>query len=352
MKKILIINPGHFGSFVDSIYHVEFLKSNFNIEYFGIKENESIDFDIKVVLLVKKSSSFKTKVYFLFKLFQYVRNNKFDILFINYFVGCSIIKFFNSSSKKVLDIRSSIISNSSVKRIFFNNLLRFESFFFSHLTVISEGVRDYLGLNSNAHILPLGGPRYNYISKDFNSFNLVYVGTFNSRNIYQTLVGFHKFYLNYRDKIRVKYRIIGTGSEYENQLLLNVISELKFDSGIVEMLGYVEHSRLSGYYEVSNIGISYIPITDYFNFQPPTKTYEYLLSGMAVIATKTYENARIIDKSNGVLCLDNSESFYNSLVDLYHRKSQFNSFAIYENAQKFSWEYIIKNNLTNYFDEL
>jgi len=42
----------------------------------------------------------------------------------------------------------------------------------------------------------------------------------------------------------------------------------------------------------------------YYDCQPATKTFEYILSGMVCIATSTYENKKLINNINGVLCND------------------------------------------------
>jgi glycosyltransferase involved in cell wall biosynthesis len=348
MKKILIVNPGHYGSFVDTLYHVKYLKSKFHIEYFGINEEQGSNFDIKVILLDKKSNGMLSKIYFLFMLNKFLRKNNYDILFINYFVGCSLINFFRGSFIKVLDIRSSIISSKFLYRYFFNWLLKVESLFFSNITVISQGVREYLNLDKSAHILPLGGPIYKYAPRDQESLNLIYVGTFNSRNLHHTILGFHKFYLKYGDKIQMKYRIIGSGNNFENQFIMNLISDLNNDS--IEFLGFVNHSEIGSYFNLSNLGVSYIPITDYFNYQPPTKTFEYLLSGMPVIATQTVENCKVINEMNGILIEDSSESFYNALVKFYYKRNDFDYFKIYKDSQRYSWENIVTNNLSYYFE--
>jgi nucleoside-diphosphate-sugar epimerase len=74
--------------------------------------------------------------------------------------------------------------------------------------------------------------------------------------------------------------------------------------------GRVEHI----YFDIHNIGVSYIPMLKCFDNQPPTKTFEYLLSGMPVIATATNANKDIINDVNGVLINDNSEEVYNGLT--------------------------------------
>ena len=109
---------------------------------------------------------------------------------------------------------------------------------------------------------------------------------------------------------------------------------------IVRILGIVPHDRLQEHFDTHNIGVSYIPMTDYYDVQPPTKTFEYLVSGLAVIGTATSENRLVINDSNGILTDDSPEGFYNGLVELADRLQTYDSILIRQNAQQFGWKKI------------
>ena len=98
--------------------------------------------------------------------------------------------------------------------------------------------------------------------------------------------------------------------------------------------------------------MSYIPLTQYFNFQPPTKTFEYLSSGMITIATSTAENISVINERNGILIRDNEDSLFEGLRILYNNKNNYNSFQIQDNSSQYSWENIVFNNLLPYLNKL
>ena len=87
-----------------------------------------------------------------------LNSGKYNIAFVVYFQFCSILRFFNRKQIFVLDIRTASVSVNKFKRRLQDGLCTFESMFFRHLTVISQGVANKLGVNrENVHILPLGG---------------------------------------------------------------------------------------------------------------------------------------------------------------------------------------------------
>ena len=89
-------------------------------------------------------------------------------------------------------------------------------------------------------------------------------------------------------------------------------------------------------------------MTPYFDCQPPTKTFEYLLSGMPVIATATYENSLVVNDGNGVLINDTADSFCEGLEKLANNRVVYNSEKILTTCKQYTWENIIHNDLKSY----
>lgn len=135
-------------------------------------------------------------------------------------------------------------------------------------------------------------------------------------------------------KPNIVYDIVGYGYKNENQRLKDLVIELGLENHIF-LHGRLSHSQCQSFFDKANIGVSYIPITSYFNFQPPTKTFEYILSGMFCLATSTVENSKYITKQNGVLHLDSPEDFALGL------KKAINSFPNIDSTK-------IRNTLMNY----
>ena len=120
---------------------------------------------------------------------------------------------------------------------------------------------------------------------------------------------------------------------------------------IIIFAGQIPHDKIKPYFDLHNIGVSYIPKTEYFDVQPPTKTFEYLLSGMPVIATDTLENKRVICSKNGVLINDTAEAFYQGLVRIYTDKNNFDSISIRNSSMQYTW-YKIVNDLNTLLQSL
>jgi len=218
--------------------------------------------------------------------------------------------------------------------------------------VISSNLAKRLGLlGPKVHILPLGADVISPTDKEFDTLRLIYVGTLHNRRIDDTIIGFHRFFLEFHDRIQCTYKIIGSGYRGEEEDLRRLVRRLDLQS-VVEVLGRIPHEELRPYFDASNVGIAYIPITKMYDVQPPTKTFEYLLSGMAIIATSTTENMRLVNMKNGVLVEDNAESFCAGLKQIYERRKGFDSSSIRDEGRPYMWKTIVENNLHPYLERL
>jgi glycosyltransferase involved in cell wall biosynthesis len=268
----------------------------------------------------------------------------FDLCIVMYFPGCAIFKIFNPpSSKFILDIQSGAIGNSKTKRILDNWMLRFEASFFRYKFVLSESLRRKLHM-STAYVIPIGARTISDKEGSFKRMDLIYVGTLQNRNIDKTIKGFSQFYERHKDMVGMSYTIIGNGYKNEEEELKKLVREEGLE-GIVKIAGYVATNKLAPFFNEANVGVSFIPLTDYYDVQPPTKTFEYLLSGMPVIATQTSENRNLVDNTNGVLIEDSPAGFYQGLMELYSRRNTFNAKEIRTRAQVHTWEHITTQRL-------
>ena len=148
---------------------------------------------------------------------------------------------------------------------------------------------------------------------------LLYLGTLNGRNIDESVRGFSSFISEFGEKIHLIYHIIGHGSKSETEKLCQVINECNLSDHVI-MHGYKTHSEIKYYFDNCNVGVSFVPVTPYYNVQPPTKTFEYLCSGLVVIATNTIENSKVINTENGTLIEDTSKGFHQGLKTIYNNR--------------------------------
>jgi glycosyltransferase involved in cell wall biosynthesis len=187
---------------------------------------------------------------------------------------------------------------------------------------------------------------------NFNSVNLLYVGALDDRNISETLKGLQLFLQkNVRNTFGLTYCIVGFGSESEILKIKNSISEYNL-SDCVKIEGRKTYEELIPYFEMSNIGVAYIPQTPWYDCQPTTKLFEYMLAGMPVIATSTYENRLIVKTTNGVLINDIPEDFCNGLLNIYDRRDSYDSSTIRKSVEGYTWENIVNTILKPYLLKL
>ena len=201
------------------------------------------------------------------------------------------------------------------------------------------------------HILPLGADPIETSDKEYASLRLLYVGTLSGRRIENTILGFHRFYLDVGHAANATYAIIGEGDDGELDLLRAMVKDLGL-ARVVSLPGYVHRRELAAYYEKCNVGISYVPINDIYDCQPPTKTFEYLSAGMPVLATKTRGNAAVITERNGLLIDDTPQAFHEGLKRLMNDIRAYHSGDIRREALRHSWQTIVQSNLVPYLNSV
>ena len=344
MKPTLnIICPSQFGYLVDTYEYCKNLKSKYHINYICLDHKKTkMEMDGVEVTYISVPNIYFLKWFFFSKKASNLLDNK-GIVFIKYFRLCSLIKFF--SKKKivfVLDIRTGSISPSRLSRFIFNKTMALESVFFEKITIISESLAQLLKIKKYT-ILPLGTPSSSSSIKNFNQINLLYIGTLSNRSIEDTIIGLKKF-IESQEKTKadkISYNIIGDGYGDELDTLRFTVNRLNLNN-IVKIHGRIPYDQLTPYYEQANIGISYIPITPYYDVQPVTKTFEYIANGMPVIGTKTKEQAKVINSKNGILCEDTPESFAIALEELCSRIHLYSSSKIINNTNTLSWTDVSK----------
>ena len=343
-KKLLIINKTQFGYHTDTYYYCLYLRDEFEIQYICLDKgmNRNAIEGVKVIYIPSVCNYFTRALQFLVEIIKLINKEKFNIIFIDYFLGASILAIFTKKIKTVLDIRTGSIAISKWKRLRQNWVLRCERHFFKNVSVISESVGKTLNLHKTSNILPLGAVQISNKQKTFNKLKLLYVGTFNNRNIEITIEAVAKFV----DEVssNISYQIVGYGSEMEIALLQKFIIKYNL-KGIVSYEGRIKIEDLIAYFDNNNIGVTFIPITNYFTHQPPTKLFEYALSGMVNIATKTEYNKKLITKVNGVLCSDNSNGFYSALCEIHRNLKNYNSTHIKNSLASYNWDQIVREKL-------
>ena len=353
--RLLLINGNQFGHSSGHFFYCKYLSTDYNISYIcydrGLSPVILEGVDVHYVSF-SGNKLFRT-IRFLKKCIIRSYIIKPHILLVTYFDICFLLALFCISGKKVLDIRSGSLNKNKILRIIDNYILLLQSLFFDRVLILSENLRKKLYIPGyKCNVVPLGSEVYFAGIHDFRTLNLLYLGSLNERNIAETIKGLYLFLQCNKSKtIDTHYTIVGFGSEAETLSIRNSISESKLD-GIVKYEGRKSQNELAKYFEKSNIGVVFVPQTPWYDCQPVTKLFEYLLSGMPVIATGTFENRLMVNEDNGVLINDSSEDFCNGLISIYNKRNSFNSSEIRKSAESYTWGNIVNTNLKPYLNKL
>lgn len=339
---ILILCQKQFGIHIDTFVYSKHLKKNHHVTFICWDYNlpRQDEKNIKIIYISRKGNVFERNKRYLSGAVEFLKSNPVDICLIKYFRGCSLLKLMFPHKSFVFDIRSGYCKSFPVYRAAYNVFMYFESIFFKHITVISDAVAKQFHLHKKATIIPLGSYRISEKTKRFESIRLIYAGSLSDRNIDHTIKGLAIFMdANPHLKSQVTYTIIGTGHNNELQELKELTARLRIKK-YINIVGYIPFKKLKPHFDRHNVGVSYVPTVPFFDRQPVTKTFDYLLSGMPVIATATTGNKRIITPLNGILIKDSKIHFAKGIEAIYRKKNYFNSHAIMKASQKYHWKFI------------
>lgn len=345
-NNILIIHKTQFGYHTGNYKQCEYLRNDFNITYLCFNSGrKAISLEgLRVKYISNRGNRIWRGIRFLLIAIKNITNFK-GVIFVLYFEHCEVLKSFFPKKKMILDIRTLSISPGKISRAKYDRQLKKACSYFDHVTVISEGVRSKLQLDEKkSSILPLGADSISKSNKDFSELKLLYVGTFSGRHIEDTINGFSSFCTLHPEIDEITYDIIGDGYKDELNELRDLVDSLGL-SGKIKLHGRIPYDELQPFFEKCNVGVSYVPITEYYENQPVTKTYEYVLSGMICIATGTFENKLVINAQNGIICKDEVNSFAEALGTLFDNREEYDSSIIRMTLSDYTWEKIVKKKL-------
>lgn len=349
-KKLLIIDKHQYGTLVDVCKWCEHLKDDYDITlicFDGLSKKEEVDgFRIKYV---SNAGNYTVRG------IRYILVSLWNILFwdgcilVEYFPKCSVFKKIFFRKKMILDIRTLSVDVKDAGRQKYNSELKKTLHLYDKILVISFDLLRKLEIDieSKYSELPLGGDVLD-ADKKYDDLKLLYVGGLSDRNIDLTLKGVGIFRDKYPDS-NLTYTLICKGSDSEVRELRNLCEKLSLESS-VSIMDAVPHSQLLPYFKICNVGVSFIPITDYYDLQPPTKTFEYILSGMICLATATSANTKLITPDNGVIHNDNAVDFAKALEYVYMNRQKYDSEKIRRTLSPYTWKNIVETCLKPLFD--
>ncbi|MCC6395842.1 MAG: glycosyltransferase family 4 protein [Bacteroidetes bacterium] len=342
MIHLLIVDAHQFGYHTDTYAYCRWLKDDLDLTVvcwdYG---NKRIALDgISVVYVPRSGGPVRRLLRYIRSVIAIGHARNFDVWFIVRFSGCSVLRWFSRRTPKIVDIRTGSVHGSAFRRTWDNRGIRWECSVFRHITVIADAVADVIGLARGRYsVLPLGGEPLEIPPKTFGRIHLLYVGTLNNRHIDRTVEGLGLFLQDSGNAMDISYDIVGGGDHREQERLLDAVRRYSCES-LVKYHGMIPNAELRPYLERANAGVAFIPMTPYYDCQPSTKVFEYLLAGMPVLATATRANSETIRSENGILHGDTAEGFRHALHQLSEHRGEFDSRAIKTSSMQHSWQYI------------
>ena len=342
MKELLIINSATFGKLTDSYMWCKYLKDKFKITFITFDsphiKTEMNGVDLKLVSC--DGGAFISRLRFILTAFKHAFKCK-GAIFVVYFCDALWLKRILFWKKMTLDIRTFSVNRDPKRRIAVNKNLMITARRYDNITVISEGLKTKLGLpDSKVKILPLGADRLSSIDTSFDQIKLLYVGILSGREINKTILGIKQFKEKHPDN-KITYDIVGDG-HYNELIELNELVDSLDLNDTVTLYGRLPYNQLHPFFDRCNVGVSFVPKTDYYEFQPPTKTFEYIISGLYTIATSTYCNKSIVTPTNGLLIDDNPDDFTKALETVWDKRESLDHDKIRESLSNYNW-----NNIAN-----
>lgn len=343
INKLLILDVNPYGVLTDTVKWIEYLRRDWKITLVSFRSDSSEKkrpSDVKFIELPNSKNRNVKGILFLLVCILILLFYRGKVLVV-YFPYCELLKKLFPRKRMLLDIRTLAVNPNAELRRKANDRIREACKWYDAVSVISKGVGVELGL-SDFVVLPLGSDVISSKQKDYTqSMNLLYVGTLNNRDIDKTILGV-KYFISQRPNVPLQYTIVGFGTQVEEDKIMNMIRDEHLENR-VQFVGRVKHSALQQYFDLSNVGVSFVPITPYFNYQPPTKTFEYCLSGLFCIATKTFANSEVINDRNGILIKDSAEDFCDALNLCWEKRLEINYEDVAQSLKEYSWVIIVRD---------
>lgn len=344
-SKLLIIYKGQLGTLTDLTKWCEYLRDEYEVFVTCFDSGlEKISIENVHVKYISSSGSYMLRglrftVQALISILLF--SGKIMVV---YYEHCDVLKRLFFFKKMILDIRTLAINKDEVARKKYNRNLVNVCKAYDLISVISEGVKEKIGdVGRKVCVLPLGADCISTASKVYSPLKLIYVGTFDGRDIDKTIRGIGLF-LKKHPESSIKYDVIGSGKYDKLEDLKNLTTSLGLYD-VITFHGRIPNHLLTPYFDEANVGVSFVPITEYYDSQPPTKTFEYALSGLFVIATATNANKEVITSDNGILIKDTPEDFCHALELIYKRQLVVEELRIRESLKSFLWSNIVNEYL-------
>lgn len=344
-KKILIINPQQFGLNTDYVMYARYLGRHFkSVSYLTVdqgfprRDEPGVRYHYVPRCRVKQLSY----ALFLIRAIAMAMTFRGTIMTSN-FTGCRILKRLLPWRRMAVNIRTVSVDPDEGRAAARNRRILADVQPFDRIIMISDGGAQQLGLpEAKTNIVSLGADELSTAVKNYDYARCLYIGTLTGRNILQTVQGFHAYISAPGSDSRATYDIVGDGEEMAS---IRAYVEAHSLAERVRLHGFVAYDKLKPFLDRCNVGVSYVPVTRGFMYQPPTKTFEYINSGLWCIATATAANEAVVTAENGIIIADTPEAFREALLRFDAVRGSLSDSAIRSSGRPYLWPSIIDSQL-------
>lgn len=352
-RRIIFIQNGQFGYDFTTYNIINELSNSYDIKYLGIDENhpciDPINENITIYNLIIRKKGILGKVEFRDKVLEIINHEKWesDPIHFFYYMFCSDLVLRLGKRKTIVDYRTGYISNHKLITLLKNLILAMEARLFTHTTTLSESLKRFLKLPKSTAIVELGANlpiiESDLSNADLKTLKFLYVGTLNQRKIDVFVKGLAHYYSRNHKDFGV-LTIIGGGNVKEQNRLRDAISICPKNLS-VKYIGSKKPHELGPFYANHSVGVSFVPIERKYNYQPVTKSIEYLVNGLFIFGTKTVGNQEILNKNNSVLVNDTVIDVAKKLTVLKNQIKNHDRIKTMKEAEKYYWSNILKQQL-------
>ena len=345
MEKLFIVHRAQFGYHTDIYKWCEYLHDSYYINLLCFNDGKTKYRMDNVDVHYVYGKGWKIVRWLCFLMMCFIHLSLFKgIIIVSHFSESRLLKRIMPWKKMILDIRTfSVHPDENVRKT--ENAKLFKSVaLYDYVTVISDGLRKQLPKESDkTAVLPLGGDVIDLPSKKYDRLDLLYIGTFYNRCLENTIQGFSIAKKQLKD-VKIVYHIVGNGTHGEDEMLKSLCKELNIENDVI-FYGRQPHNELIRFFEKCNIGVSYVPIVPYYEYQPVTKTFEYIMAGLYTIATATKCNVEVINENNGCLIEDNANSFADAIIKTAQSRYCINDAIVRKSLEEYDWRTIVNNKM-------
>lgn len=352
IQALLLVSLLQFGSHTDTLKYCEHLRDRFRLTYLCIDHElpRKVLKGVEVVYCERRALG-KIELGLLFEALRLLRSRPFDLVFVRRWKFCFLLRLLFPRVPMVFDIRSGSIEESAFRRVVEDSLTWFNSLFFRHVTVISQGLATRLRLRRTAHVLPLGAdPAPILTQRRVGPVRLIYIGTFKNRRLELTIQGLRR-YFDMEGSARCSYTLAGFGPKRDVARLRSAVRDLHLEE-VVSIRDRVDHDAISAMLADYDVGVAFTPREPRYEFQPSTKVFEYLASGLLCIATESAANREVINARNGILIEASAEGFCAGLQEIVRALPACAPDEVAHTVRDHSWARIVNEDLLPYLQRV